>query len=191
VFAAVLAIAAAAGSGLLAEAGSAYLPGASLQAWPRPGVASYVTLALLLLGYVGMRRGVGHDEASYVFPGIVLDLIALIGASGILISWGAGLAGTAGPQADVGALAALRTAVLAGMAGVFAWFGRTRQRSELVWATYLTLVIGGVKLMVDDVPNGRALTLCFALVAYGGALIVAPRLVRKAGRAEPGAQPVR
>jgi hypothetical protein len=41
------------------------------------------------------------------------------------------------------------------------------------------LVLGGVKLLGEDLRHGRPATVFASLVLYGIALIVAPRLVRR------------
>ena len=50
---------------------------------------------------------------------------------------------------------------------------------EASWLVYPVLVLGGLKLLVEDFPAGRPLTLLIALALYGGALVLAPRLARK------------
>jgi hypothetical protein len=41
------------------------------------------------------------------------------------------------------------------------------------------LAIGGLKLVTEDLREGRPATLFVSLVLYGGALIAAPRLMRR------------
>jgi hypothetical protein len=45
---------------------------------------------------------------------------------------------------------------------------------------YPTLALGAVKLVVEDFPKSSAAALFVALATYGGALIAAPRIARKA-----------
>ncbi|HEY3359041.1 MAG TPA: hypothetical protein VGQ83_37670, partial [Polyangia bacterium] len=102
------------------------------------------------------------------------------------------LVAVVGPAArlDAGALAAVRTAALVAVALLCAGLGHGRRRLELVWATYVALGAAALKILVQDVPNGRPATLFLALGLFGGALIVAPRLVRRrAGEAGGGAAP--
>ena len=110
-----------------------------------------------------------------------------------LLTWGAGgallyalaplAAGRPGAGADGGLLAALRTAVLAGAALLLGWAARWQRIHEAAWLVYPLLLAAGVKLAVEDFPNGRPLTLFVALALCGGALILAPRLARRAGAA--------
>jgi hypothetical protein len=50
---------------------------------------------------------------------------------------------------------------------------------ELRWLVPPALVVGGLKLLAEDVPRGRPATLFLSLAAYGGALVLVPRLLRR------------
>ena len=80
---------------------------------------------------------------------------------------------------DPAALATLRSTVLAVTALVLAAAGRRAGREELVWLVYPVLALGGLKLLAQDVPQGRPATLVLSFAAYGAALILAPRLLRR------------
>jgi hypothetical protein len=109
-----------------------------------------------------------------------------------VLTWGAGgallyvlvplLAGRPGAGVDAGLLAAVRTAVLAGSALLLGWIARWERLHEAAWLVYPLLLAAGVKLLVEDFPHGRPLTLFVALALCGGALILAPRLARRAGQ---------
>jgi hypothetical protein len=108
-----------------------------------------------------------------------------------VLTWGAGgallyvlvplIAGRPGAGVDEGLLAAVRTAVLAGSALLLGWIARWERLHEAAWLVYPLLLAAGVKLAFEDFPHGRPLTLFVALALCGGALILAPRLARRAG----------
>jgi hypothetical protein len=77
---------------------------------------------------------------------------------------------------DQGALAATRTLVLVGATLLLAWARRSRRLLDVTWMVNPLLAMVAVKLLVEDLPQGRPLTLMIALGAYGAALIIAPRL---------------
>jgi hypothetical protein len=77
----------------------------------------------------------------------------------------------------------LRTAVLVGASTLLAALYRLRTRRELAWAAYAVLTLAALKIAVEDLPSGRAMTMFMSLVIFGGALIVVSQLV--AARAEP------
>ena len=77
-------------------------------------------------------------------------------------------------------LPTVRTIVLVAVALAAAWIGRGEQWRETGWLTYPLLVLTGLKILFVDFPQGRPSTLFLALACYGVALIVAPRLARRA-----------
>ena len=79
---------------------------------------------------------------------------------------------------EPGWLAAARTGVLAVSAILLAAVWRARGLPELRWLAYTVLAVGAGKVLVQDVPQGRAASLVAALALYGIALIVAPRWLK-------------
>jgi hypothetical protein len=69
--------------------------------------------------------------------------------------------------------------MIALVAVVLAWAGRRWSLQELLWLVYPVLVAGGFKLVWKDFHLDEPVALCVALAAYGGALILTPRLMRK------------
>lgn len=89
------------------------------------------------------------------------------------------LAGASSGAADPGLTATVRTAVLAAVAVGLALGHRRWRAPELRWLVTPTLVLGGLKLLLEDLPRGRPATLFLSLAAYGGALVLVPRLLRR------------
>ena len=81
--------------------------------------------------------------------------------------------------ADLGKLATLRTAVLAGSGVTLALSSRYRRWPEARWLAYPVLVMVGVKMAFEDFPHGRPATLFMALALVGGALILVAKLLPK------------
>jgi len=112
----------------------------------------------------------------------VVVLVALLGANALIVSLTAPLLAGRGSDFDPGALAALRTAVLSVSVVALAAASRwrpLRPARALVWP----LLIGiGIKLLAEDFPQGRAITLALALLLGGGALILSTRLLRASTR---------
>jgi len=148
--------------------------------WPPLTALGGVVLLTGALAYVVLARARGHATAVALrrLPaavGAVALVWSLGGAALVLL---AGLVGAPGPAADAAGLAALRTGVLAAAAAGLAWSGRRPPLRELSWLVYPLLGIGALKLLAEDLPRGRPLTLFLAFALYGGALIAVPRLVR-------------
>jgi hypothetical protein len=73
----------------------------------------------------------------------------------------------------------VRTAVLSASAVVLALSSRYRRWPEARWLAYPVLVSVGVKLVFEDFPHGRPVTLFLALGLVGGALIAVSKLMRR------------
>ncbi|MFN7913904.1 MAG: hypothetical protein U0Q55_01095 [Vicinamibacterales bacterium] len=84
-----------------------------------------------------------------------------------------------GEAVDDGALATLRTVVLALSAVGLARLASRPAFGEALWLALAALVVGALKLLVQDFPSSRPATLFVALAAYGVALIAAPKLWRR------------
>jgi hypothetical protein len=82
--------------------------------------------------------------------------------------------------ADPGVAAVLRTAILAAIALGLALAARPGAFPELGWLVYPVVVLGGVKLLLQDLRHGRPATLVLSLAIYGTVLVLAPRLSRAA-----------
>lgn len=105
-----------------------------------------------------------------------------------VFAWGAGgallyvlapaLAGDPGSGPDPGLLATVRMLVLVATALLLAWVGRWQRFHEAGWLVYPVLVLAILKLLLEDFPHGRPVTLFVALALCGGAFILAPRLLR-------------
>ncbi len=113
-------------------------------------------------------------------PQVVVVLILLAGVGAAVISYTIPLvSGVPGQSADAALAAAIRTVVVGGAALLLAWTGGRGVFAEGRWLMYVVLVLGGIKLLVEDFVAGRPATLVLSLAVYGAALIVAPRWVRR------------
>ena len=86
----------------------------------------------------------------------------------------------AGEPIDAGVLASVTTVVLAASAVAVAAMSRLLRYVEFRWLVYAVLVAGALKLVVDDFRRSSPATLFAALAVYGVALILAPRILRRA-----------
>lgn len=175
--AAICAFVAALGSRLLPETWDAFWASPHTS-WTTLDAPSFAALALALLAYLlplesSQARGLWPGRA-----GKVLALAVLVaGLGGVLLALlvdpvGGGL----GEGADPGRIAALRTAVLAASALSLAAASRIERFREAGLLVYPVLGIGAVKLVVQDFPTGRAITLFIGFALLGMASVIAPRL---------------
>jgi hypothetical protein len=172
-------LAAAISSGLLVQAAFAFLAPAEYS-WPPVGLWLVVSFLAATFAYV-LPASLGESR-SFLWWRLarLLDLgIAVWALGGIVLAAAAPwISGRPGEGADAAKLATVRTAVLAASALALAALGRLERFREASWLVYPLLVAGGIKLVVEDFPQGRAATLFVGLALYGGALILAPRALR-------------
>jgi hypothetical protein len=114
-----------------------------------------------------------------------------IGRLALLVWVGAGVAAVMavslltpppGPGADAGVVATIRTVILLAFACALVCLPTRLSRREYAWVTYAFLGMIALKVVVEDLPQGRPGTLFAAFAAYGAALIAIPRLVRRSDR---------
>jgi len=115
-------------------------------------------------------------------PRLLVLASLVLGIDGLAVSLGLTiLPASSDGTPDAGALAALRTAALALSVLALSLLGRRKQFAHLHWLVYAILILGGLKLLLEDLRVGRATTLIVSLAAYGAALLLAPKLVRRGG----------
>ncbi len=178
---AVYILAAAAGSGLFASAAKALagpvVPGI---AWFASPVIAVLAVAAVYCWFPVATHGrTWSDGISRIPKFLVLATFAL-GLGGIAVTVGAVVL----PHGEDGvisraALAPLRTLILGVAAILLAWVCRFPRLKEAAWLVYPVLIAGGLKLLMEDLRGGRPMTLVVSFALYGGALILAPRLVRR------------
>jgi hypothetical protein len=162
-------------SGLLGTA-TASLVGPGVQGPALPAGAAWLAGGALLavyalLGSHAAERSRGRDQV----PEVVVAALLVWAAGGTVVAAALAVLASSGAAEA----ATLRTAVLAGLAVALGPAARRWSRPELGWLVYPLLALGGLKLVAEDLGAGRASTLFLSLVLYGGALILAPRLLRR------------
>lgn len=156
-------------SGLLA------LSAGLLFAQPEPRVppAALATLATALLAFGLLAPSAGRWTQR--LPRSATVLVLACGLAGTAVALLAPLLGSPA------GLAATRSALLAALAVGLAAAGRRFALTELGHLAYPVLALGGVKMLLQDLPLGRPAPLFAGFLAYGAALIVVPRLLRARG----------
>ena len=111
-------------------------------------------------------------------PAFILAVVALFSLASVGLGWAFEFIGR-GSAVDPAWAAAIRTAILSLSAIILAGLGSRRHLLELTWLVYPVLVVTGVKLLFEDLRQGKPLALFVSFAFLGVALIVAPRLLRK------------
>ena len=153
--------------------------------WSPPGAMIAVTfVAVALSAWLAAVRSDRDDGP--VAGGLRLVIIAVlvwVTCSGLIGALAPVAAGWVDGSVDLGALATVRTGVLAAAAILIAWVGRHARFHEWAWLVYPLLVVIGLKMVLQDFNYSRPATLFIALALYGAALIIAPRLRRGSEKA--------
>ena len=175
-----LLLAAGIGSGLLVT-GLEALAGDPANGWAamtyaHVGVAA-ATVACLLIPVAQKSERWGTLAG---LPQLIVLALSVWEVGGLIVTFGSlMIAGTNGAGLNLAALAALRTAVLSAASVTLALASRHWRWPEARWLVYPVLVLVGVKLFVEDFPNGEPASLFVALAFVGSALLlVAPLLKR-------------
>ncbi len=173
---ALLGVAGAAGAGVAVGTGCVFVLG-DTEEWPSFGAPTWLATALVLSAW-GMLRGREQpedDTADWTVPALVLLAVWVLGLGAGIVTLTAPMVGTG----SAGSLAVLRTAVLVLAAFLLAALWRLRPCAELRWMVYTVLAVVACKILLQDVPQGTPLTICFTLMLFGSGMIVAPRMVSR------------
>jgi hypothetical protein len=162
----------AASDGLLADPGRTWSPVTPMVF--ASGLAALVGYALLAGAGAGF-----HPARSHLLPQALVALLAVWTLAGLGSSLLARTLAMSGPSMDPASVAVVRTGVLAVLAMGLARASRRGSLRELVWLAYALLAATAVKMPLEDLKQGRPLTLFIAFALYGAALIAAPRLMRR------------
>jgi len=182
--ASVYALAGAVASGLMSAATLALATPASVQPGELGGPALFALGALAAVVFLPVTLSSLSWAGLRTMPRLVVVAAFTWTATGALVLAAQQAFGGA---LDAAALATVRTVALVAAALVLSRAARTEHGREAGWLVYPVIVLIGVKLLFADFPNGRPETLFIAMAAYGCALIVAPRVMRRA--VTPGAAP--
>ena len=167
--------AACAAAGVWADAADA-LVGSAAAAW-QPYGAIAMTVTAAAIGCWAVAPPADRGLAGFGIPRALFAAIAIWAGGGWIVGLVApALCGTPGAGANAGAIATVRTTILASAALGLAWMAHWPRLREAVWLLYLLLAAGAAKLLVEDLPTSKPATLFVALAFYGTALIVASRL---------------
>jgi hypothetical protein len=83
------------------------------------------------------------------------------------------------PAASSARMAAGRTLVLCLFAVLLGWSGTRFRRAELLWLAYAAIAFCTLKLLLEDMPSGSAVTIAFSFFCYGMVWVLVPRFSRK------------
>lgn len=167
-------VAAASSSGLL-SLGIGHLLGRGLAGLGPPPLPAWVALGATLAVYAVLAPDPLGAGARVRVPQAIVGALLVVGLDAALAGT---LVAALGAADSAPMLATVRTGVLAAVSLGAAEASRRRSMREMEWLVYPLLALGGLKLLTEDLPSGRAATLAASFLLYGTALTLAPRLAR-------------
>jgi hypothetical protein len=141
----------------LAAAAAAYAVAAYRGTGDHPSWNMRVVRIAVAAGFVWLAAGVAAGVLTGAYHAV----------------WGAGASDAYG--------ATLRTGVLAGLSLLLAWAGPHWNRPELSPLVYPAMLLGGYRLVAQDLHQGHTGALFLSLLLYGAVLTALPRLKRSMG----------
>jgi len=175
-----LLLAASVASGILAT-GLDALGGDASAEWP-PMVPWHPIIALTTVACLFIKVAQRSDRWGVLagVPQLIVLALSVWEVGGLMVVYLAPvLAGAGGADANPAVLAALRTAVLSAASVTLALSSRFKRWPEARWLVYPVLILVGIKLLVEDFPNGQPATLFVALALVGSALLLVAKLLSR------------
>jgi len=175
-----LLLAAGVGSGILTT-GLEALAGDASALWPAL-VPWHLIIALTTVAclFIPVAQQSDHWGVSAGVPQLIVLALSIWEVGGLIVVYLAPvLANVLGPEPDLAILAALRTAVLSVSSVTLALSSRFKRWPEARWLVYPVLILVGVKLFLEDFPNGQPVTLFVALALVGSALLLVAKLLSR------------
>ncbi len=150
------------------------------QPWPGVSIPGLIVICVATASFVviALSKTAPERPSKTGLPGLALALVAALGGSAVVVLMLSHALGNPPPEANAAVVAAVRTGVIASTVVALAAVSRLTGCLELRWLVYLLFIVGGLKLFLEDLPNGQPATQMLAFALYGIALMLAPRLVR-------------
>ncbi len=148
--------------------------------WPPLRATQLVVIASLAasLAIPTARRSTSWGRLALV-PRAMLLLFLVWAAGGALLALLAPRFLGTGQELDAGALATARTGLLAIPALGLAWLSGRRRFVEAGWLVYPLLAVAGLRVLTQDLQEGRPVTLFVSLALLGIALMASARWLRR------------
>ena len=175
-----LLLAAGVGSGILATGLQAFAGDISA-GWP-PLLPWHLAIALTTVAclFIPVAQRSERWGVAAGLPQLIVLALSVWEVGGLMVVYLAPLlAQTGGTEPNLAVLAALRTAILSASSVTLALSSRYKRWPEARWLVYPVLILVGIKLFVEDFPNGQPATLFVALAFVGSSLLLVAKLLKR------------
>jgi hypothetical protein len=136
----------------------------------------WIAFALTMIGYALAWRSADAQEQQWPHSVLRLALAALAtfaALTNVLTAFH-----IAFPGASAARIVAGRTLVICLLAVLQGWSGSRFRRPELLWLAYAAIAFCTIKLLLEDLRSGSAVTIAFSFFCYGMVWVLVPRFSR-------------
>ena len=154
------------------------LAGNALAGSVPPGLdaGTWVVAASAALCYaIGWRVSTDQWKPRLIW---IVPCVLVAGVAGALAVMVGVRLGSGSEMLNASRLSVVRTLVTCSVALILGFSGSRLKRAELLWAAYLAIAFGTLKLLFEDLRFGNATSLVASLLIYGLILILIPSLTR-------------
>lgn len=137
----------------------------------------WTAFAFTIICYALAWQSADAQEQQWPHSVLRLALAALATFAGLAIALTAFQ--LAFPAVTAAQIAAGRTLVICLFAVLLGWSGSRFRRAELLWLAYAAIVFCTLKLLLEDLRSGSAVTIAFSFFCYGMVWVLVPRFSRK------------
>jgi hypothetical protein len=175
-----LLLAAGFGSGLLATGLQALVGDISVLWSPLSPWHLFIALTTVACLFIPVAQYSERWGVMAGLPQLIVLALSVWEVGGLVVVYLAPvLAGAGGAEPNLAVMAALRTAVLSASSVTLALSSRFKRWPEARWLVYPVLILVGLKLFIEDFPNGQPATLFVALAFVGSALLLVAKLLKR------------
>jgi hypothetical protein len=136
----------------------------------------WIAFALTMIGYALAWRSADAQEQQWPHSVLRLALAALATFAALTTVLTA--FHIAFPGASAARIVAGRTLVICLLAVLLGWSGSRFRRPELLWLAYAAIAFCTIKLLLEDLRSGSAVTIAFSFFCYGMVWVLVPRFSR-------------
>jgi hypothetical protein len=136
----------------------------------------WAAFVFTIIGYALVWRSADAQEQQW--PHSVLRLALAAFATFAVLAATLTAFHVAFPAPTTARIAAGRTLVICLLAVLLGWSGSRFRRPELLWLAYVAIAFCTLKLLLEDLRSGSAVTIAFSFFCYGMVWVLVPRFSR-------------
>ncbi|MGC8549662.1 MAG: hypothetical protein ACP5M4_08170 [Acidobacteriaceae bacterium] len=141
-----------------------------------PGAAVTVAAVLAMVCSIAFFQWTAETWWQHLL--VLAGTAVSVFAGAALLVWALVRVGIGPNLASLPLVGVVRTAVACAVALGLAWGGTRWQRKEMAWLAWAALVLGALKLLLEDVLQGHLAFTAVSIFLYAVTLLLVPKLIR-------------